>query len=807
MAYSHIVKAVHSQHADASRRGLYFQHHEGAPDGRVVRMAGRELLWFGSCSYMGLEHHPALVDGAVAAVRSAGTQFASSRGYVSLEGHRALEQRLARMFGRPALIGQTTTLAHIAWFDACVDERDVVFLDHQVHASVHAAARHAMLRGTPVHPIRHESLESGLEGIAHAARTARRVVFATDGITSMYGDHADYGLLKRILDIAPNVWLYVDDAHGTGWAGTHGRGPTLERFGGTPRLVVATSLAKSFAAGGAALLLPTEEMREHVRMCGSTMVFSGPLQPALLGAALASADVHLSDALPDRQRSLYGKVRRLKRGLRDVGVDIVADNDVPIAFIEMVKPGAAMEAIAQLADRGFYANVSMFPSVPHSRSGLRVTVTDHLLPEDIDRFVEAAGEVVPAVLHAHALSRAQVLTHFQNTRVGLEVPVSRRPETARPHGLLVDHHHAIAQVDAAEWDSLMGADGCITAAAMAVAEAVYSSDAPAEDWRFHYLIVRGAEGAPLAATVFVEMLAKDDMFSEAVVSRAVEAERRHDPHRFCSRVLMMGGGISEGSHLYLRRSGPWRDALACLLDEAVDIYERRQLDAIVLRDLPADAEVDAALRDEGFTSAPLPDRHLIELPPGGYRALFADQSRRSRRFLEQRLDEHVGFRFADPDPTTPWSHLWGLYRDVAGKNLALNMHLLPQRLLPALAGSPAWDLRILTLPAALGGPEDGRPVAFYGAHRHAGSYAPLLCGLDYRYVESHGTYRHLLVEMVLRAEALGCSHIDFGMTAGAEKHRLGSTPEPLWVWTFARDSWQRHQLAALTERVHLQRRS
>ncbi len=317
MDHSRFLSVVHGLHADARERGLYFQHHDGETDGRTIWMGGKPLLWFGSCSYMGIEHEPLLVEGAHEALRRHGTQFASSRGYVSLKAHHDLEAGLSEMFGGHALIGQTTTLGHISLIDTLITEKDALVMDHQVHASVQSAAAHARLRGATVELIRHEELHKAVERVEMLARKHDRVMFTTDGVTSMYGDVAPYRLLRELLDTAPNVWLYIDDAHGTGWAGKHGRGALLERFPNHPRIIVATSLAKSFAAGGAAMIFPNAELREQVRLCGSTMVFSGPLQPPLLGAALGSVALHLSPDLPQRQRDLWTRIRRLKDGIVD----------------------------------------------------------------------------------------------------------------------------------------------------------------------------------------------------------------------------------------------------------------------------------------------------------------------------------------------------------------------------------------------------------------------------------------------------------------------------------------------------------
>jgi len=46
------------------------------------------------------------------------------------------------------------------------------------------------------------------------------------------------------------------------------------------------------------------ELARLVFICGSTLVFSGPLQPPLLGAAIASAKIHRSDELDALQRKV-----------------------------------------------------------------------------------------------------------------------------------------------------------------------------------------------------------------------------------------------------------------------------------------------------------------------------------------------------------------------------------------------------------------------------------------------------------------------------------------------------------------------
>ena len=209
-----MLGTIESLHDEAERRKLYFQKAEpGQLDGRTVRLQGEDLVSFSSCSYLGLEHHPHIVEGVIDAVRRYGSQFSSSRGYLCNPLYEEVEAKLSRIFGGHALVTSSTTLGHQVAIPVLVTERDAIVMDHQVHYSVQMAANLARQNGATVEIVRHSQLERATEVVARLARTHRTVWFATDGVFSMYGDLAPLHLLKEILDVAPNVRLYVDDAH------------------------------------------------------------------------------------------------------------------------------------------------------------------------------------------------------------------------------------------------------------------------------------------------------------------------------------------------------------------------------------------------------------------------------------------------------------------------------------------------------------------------------------------------------------------------------------------------------------------
>ncbi len=288
----------------AARQGLAMRTAEDERlDGRAVTLDGRPVVSFTSCSYLGLELDPRVRRGAIDAVERYGTQFSSSRSYLSAPAYEELEALLGELFGGPTLVTPNTTLAHLSALPVLVAEEDAVILDHHVHQTVHLAVPQLREQGTHVEFLRHGRLDLLEERLRALEGAHRRVWYLADGIYSMFGSAAPIEALRYLASQHEALHLYIDDAHGTSWTGRHGRGFALEHLAGFPRAVVSVSLNKSFGAGGGALVFPEEELRRRVRTCGGPMIFTGPVQPPMLGAAIASARIHLSPEIETLQGS------------------------------------------------------------------------------------------------------------------------------------------------------------------------------------------------------------------------------------------------------------------------------------------------------------------------------------------------------------------------------------------------------------------------------------------------------------------------------------------------------------------------
>ncbi len=361
--------------------------------GRHVSIGGDELLNFGGCSYLGLEQRPELKEAAIAAIQRYGTQFSFSRAYLESPLYRNLEQLLQRITGGFPLVSASTSLGHISALPVLVQPNDAVIVDIAAHASVQTAAR--LIRGVELTRVRHNDLDELTRHIEELSYGHTRVWYLLDGLYSMMGDFAPMADIAALLERFPKLHLYVDDAHATSWCGRHGQGYALSQLSERNRVVVALSLNKAFSAAGGVLVLPDEATRARVRMCGGPMVFSGPIQPPMLGAAVASAELHLDPSFASLQHELLQRIDHVLALGAHWGIPFAATERSPIFFMCCGSPERAFALSQRLWERGIYVCVSTFPAVAERDAGIRFTVSLHNSEDDIATLMRAFIEELP----------------------------------------------------------------------------------------------------------------------------------------------------------------------------------------------------------------------------------------------------------------------------------------------------------------------------------------------------------------------------------------------------------------------------
>ncbi|MEN8161336.1 MAG: aminotransferase class I/II-fold pyridoxal phosphate-dependent enzyme [Myxococcota bacterium] len=765
-------------------------------DGRQVQIDGRALLSFCSCSYLGLELDPRLIEGAVDAVRRYGTQFSVSRAFLSAPPYAELEARLDALTGGFCLVTPNTTLASAAALPSLVSENDALLLDHQVHMTVQQVVPLLQRLGARAELVRHGDLRQ-LEARIRALRERHpRVWLLLDGVYSMHGDLAPIEALGFLLGRYEELHLYVDDAHGTGWAGRHGRGHALEHLGPAERSrsVVALSLNKSFAAGGGALVLPDEETRRRVRHTAGPLLFTGPVQPPMLGAALASARIHGSPELAGLQAELGERIDHANARCRELALPLLFPRErVPIRFIGLGPRRASVAMAARLKERGLLASCALFPAVPAHQTGIRLGLTRHHTLEDVDRVLEEIARFLPEALAAADVSRREVDGVF-----GLAPPPPQASSPRRSEALRCEHFESIDSFPAETWDRTLAARGFGASFLRYLERTFGPHQKPESRWGFHYYRIADAADRTVLATFFTQAAMKDDMFAAPAVSRKVEVRRRQEPDYLTSQALTMGSPLTEGDALFLDRQGPWREALQLLAAHVAEVAETAGAGLVVLRDLPAgDAVLDAALHELGFAELLAPESHALEITWNSREEYLASLPRRARRFQQRVVEPLAGayevrvWSRTERPPPALWTRLHELYLAVWEKSLQLNTFALPEDFLPHMLDHDGFEIVTLTRPGVF------LPDAFFAAYRGPGQYVALVVGVEPRAVREHGAYRRCLATAIERAEQLGLQHVTLGMGAPLEKRRFGARPVARKVWFQARDHFHADVVALL----------
>jgi hypothetical protein len=605
------------------------------------------------------------------------------------------------------------------------------------------------------------------------------------------------------------------------WTGRHGRGWALDRLPDRSRVVVALSLNKAFGAGGGALVLPDEATRRFVRHTAPPLLFTGPLQPPMLGAALASARLHLSPEIARLQEELRVRIRHANRRAAELGLPLLGEGSVvPIRFVGLGPQAASTAMAAHLMERGLLPSCALFPAVPGHQTGIRFTLTRHHRLADIDRLLDEMAEFLPTALSRGGTTREEVQRAFGlEARVGAPAgaaPARRRGRAARTSwqgALRCEHRTRIEDVDREEWDRLLGGRGSFDWEGLRYLEETFGAhQKPESRWRFHYLHVRDASGAPVLASFFSETWMKDEMLAGGRVAREVERRRRDDPAFLTSRVLAMGSPLTEGDHLHLARDGaPWREALELLVAQLSRIAEESDVRLVALRDLPkGDPELDSALRELGFARMRAPDSMLLDLDAATPEERLARLSKRARRHQRREVAPFEGayevqvLARGDAPHAELWPRLYGLYRAVWQRSSDLVTFALPEDFLPRMLGHPGFEIVTLTLRPERGGEAGALPDAFFAARRGDGHYAPLVVGLDYRRVREHGAYRQCLAAMIARARQLGARRLLLGMGAALEKQRFGARPLARSIWIQTRDDFPARVLGLLGGELRLE---
>jgi glycine C-acetyltransferase len=349
----------------------------GSPQGGWIEIEGKRVLNLCSNNYLGFGNDPRLVSRAAEALKHRGIGPGAVRSIAgTMDLHLELEEKLSRFKGAEAALSlQSGLIANVAVVPALLDsDEDAVFTDALNHASIIDAVR---LTKAKRFIYKHNDVDD-LRAKLEEGAGARRKLVVTDGVFSMDGDIAP---LDAIVDAAEaaGAMVMVDDAHGEGVLGSHGRG-IADHFGLEGRVDIEVgTLSKAFGVVGG-FVTGKQVLIDYLRQKARPFLFSSAVTPPDVAACIAAVEILTETDEPVRK--LWENGKALKEGLADAGFD-TGHSQTPITPVILGEASTARECSKRLFAESLFAQAIAFPTVPKGTARIRCMVSAAHTSEDI----------------------------------------------------------------------------------------------------------------------------------------------------------------------------------------------------------------------------------------------------------------------------------------------------------------------------------------------------------------------------------------------------------------------------------------
>ncbi len=376
--------------AEVKEKGVYpyFHYLESGQD-IVVNMEGHRVIMIGSNNYLGLTSNEEVKEAVIKAVEKYGSGCSGSRFLNgTLDMHLEFEKEMSEFLNKEAVVCFPSGFqSNLGIISAIAGRNDYILCDKENHASIYDACRLSYAKMLRYEHSDMADLEEKLKSIPED----KGILIVTDGVFSMSGEICKLPELVA-LKKKYGARLMIDDAHGFGVIGAHGRG-TGEHFGLEDEVdIIMGTFSKSLASLGG-YIATTNQVAEYIRHNSRPFIFAASNPPACVAAALASLRILKRE--PERVKNLQDIAEFMRSELKRNGVPIKETKDriIPIIPILTGKDYRTLYAAKVLFDKGVYVNPSISPAVPVGESILRTSYTATHTKELMTEAANIIGDV------------------------------------------------------------------------------------------------------------------------------------------------------------------------------------------------------------------------------------------------------------------------------------------------------------------------------------------------------------------------------------------------------------------------------
>lgn len=353
---------------------------------------GRETILLGTYNYMGMTFDPDVIAAGHAALEKFGAGTTGSRVLNgTYQGHKECEDALIEFYGmKHAMVFSTGYQANLGMVSTLAGKGDYIILDADSHASIYDGC---YLGNADIVRFKHNSAEDLEKRLRRLPPEAGKLVIL-EGVYSMLGDIAP---LKELVAIAKahGAMVLVDEAHGMGFFGEHGRG--VYEAAGVADMVdfVVGTFSKSVGTVGG-FCVSNHPKFEILRLVCRPYTFTASLPPVVV--ACSAASIRKLMTAHDKRARLWDMTLTLHGGLKARGFRLATETPES-AIISVLMPDQEMTVRmwAAMIELGVYVNMSRPPATPAGVFLLRCSLcaehTAEQLATVLERFSMAAEHV------------------------------------------------------------------------------------------------------------------------------------------------------------------------------------------------------------------------------------------------------------------------------------------------------------------------------------------------------------------------------------------------------------------------------
>lgn len=357
----------------------------------VAIIDGKETILLGTYNYMGMTFDADVIAAGKEALTKFGAGTTGSRVLNgTYQGHKECEEALKDFYGMEhAMVFSTGYQANLGMVSTLAGKGDFIILDADSHASIYDGC---YLGNADIVRFKHNSVEDLEKRLRRLPPEAGKLVIL-EGVYSMLGDIAP---LKELVAVAKahGAMVLVDEAHGMGFFGEHGRG-VYEAAGVADDVdFVVGTFSKSVGTVGG-FCVSNHPKFEILRLVCRPYTFTASLPPAVV--ACAATSIRKLMHAQDKRTRLWEMTRKLHGGLKARGFRLATDTpESAIVSVLMPDQETTVRMWQAMLELGVYVNMSRPPATPAGVFLLRCSLCAEHTAEQLETVLERfamAGEV------------------------------------------------------------------------------------------------------------------------------------------------------------------------------------------------------------------------------------------------------------------------------------------------------------------------------------------------------------------------------------------------------------------------------